>query len=355
MKGFQEQKAGIGAEAQAQSKLGQAQANIAQEQIQQQQNFMKHAQDSYNDLNQERMGLVDDYKKGLINPNHYMENMSSEGKVGTAIGLFLGGFGGIGNHPNAAMDFLNKQIDRDIQSQVHNQDTRSNLLNANLRQFGNMNDALSMTRVMMADIYKTKIEEQAAKAADPLAKARAQQLTGQLDVQMAPLMQQLSLRQAAFRGMRQGNVDPSMIIQYVAPEKDREHLMKSLQGMQNDQKALDNFRETFDRVKQINNAQNRITSPLQSKRELDALIEPALGNLTKETEGRVTPTDIATLRPLFKEVGDDPRTTALKEHQMNELLSRKMNYPDLEPYGIKPKGHYKPSSSFHLSAPVKGR
>lgn len=350
MKGFQEQKAGIGAEAKAQGELGQQNARLAQEQVQLQQNFMKHAQDSYNDLNQERLGLVNDVKNNLINPNHYMENMSAPGKISTAIGLLLGS--GMGAN-NPAQNFLNQQIDRDIAAQANNLNTRDTLLKANLQQFGNMHDALNMTRIMQTDIYKAKIEEQAAKSASPLAQARAQQLMGQLDIQAAPLMQQLSLRQAAFRGMRQGNVDPSMIIQYAAPEKDREKLMKDLEEMQGSVKAGDNLRSAFDQLSRINSVKNRAVHPLDTKREVDAIIGSVIPGLSKETAGRFTEQDASYLEKLMPAPGESDQTQKIKKQRMEALVNEKLNFPSLEPYGIKPKAKYKSSSSFNLAPPVR--
>jgi hypothetical protein len=352
MKGYGEQKAGIGAEAQAQGELGRQQAAAAQEQAQQVQNFEKHKQESYDALNQRRQNLVNNYPK--LNPNQYLENMSTPGKIGTAIGMILSGAGsGLTGQSNMAMDILNKQIDRDIQGQLNAQGVQDTLLKTNQEDFKNMNDALTMTRLNMLDIYKNKIDQIAGQNASPLAQARAQQLKGQLDLQAAPLMQQMSLRQAAFRGMKSGNIDPSMIIQYAAPEKDREHLMTSLQHMQNDTQALDNLRETAQQVRKVNTLENRVMNPLESKRQVDALIEPTLGKLTKDTEGRVTPTDLETIRPLFHQVGDDAKTDALKQQKLDEFVSSKMNYPDLAPYGIRPKQKFKPQSSFNLAPPVR--
>lgn len=356
MKGYQEQRAGIGQEAKAQGQLGEAQAAIAQEQIQQQQNFMKHAQDSYNELNQERQGLVSDVKNNLINPNHYMENMSAVGKAGTMIGMLLSGMGsGVTGQPNMAMDILNKQIDRDIQSQMTNLNQRDTLLKANLQQFGNMRDALNMTRIMQNDIYKAKIEEQAAKSQNPILQAKAQQLMGQLDMQMAPLMQQMSLRQAAFKGMKHGNVDPSMIIQYVAPEKDREHLMKDLGDMNELTKTKDNIMSAFDQVNSLMHSPERLTHPIDTQRKIDAIKGAVIPGLSKSTAGRFTEQDSQFIDKIFPSTLEGAGATKTNRQQLDKLTSEKMNFPALEPYGIRPKSKYKDMSQFNLNAPVAPR
>lgn len=356
MKGYQEQRKGIEQEAQAQGQLGQAQANIAQEQIQQQQNFMKHAQDSYNELDQERKALVNDVKSNLINPNHYMENMSAVGKAGTMIGMLLSGLGaGAAGQSNMAMDVLNKQIDRDIKAQADNLNTRDTLLKANLQQFGNMHDAMNMTRIMQADIYKTKIEEQAAKSQNPIVQAKAQQMMGQLDMQMAPLMQQMSLRQAAFKGMKQGNVEPSMIIQYVAPEKDRPALMKDLGDMKELEKTKDNIMSAFDQVNNLMHSPERITHPIDTQRKIDAIKGAVIPGLSKATAGRFTEQDSQFIDKIFPSTLEGEGATKTNRQQLDKLTSEKANFPALEPYGIRPKNRYKEMNNFKLSAPVAPR
>lgn len=363
--GYQKQLGGIEQQEKAEGEQGSALQQAAQDQISQINELNKHQQDAFNDLNKERQSLMHDIQNGQINPQHYVENMSTPGKVSTAIGILLSGAGsGLGGGENMAMKFLNEQIDRDINSQRINLASKENLLSANLRQFGNMHDAMAMTRVMQNDIYSTKIQQEAAKAQGPLAQAKAQQMIGGLQQQNAQIMQGMSLKLGAMNmlqgGMnKSGEIAPEQKIRALSlsgiiPEGEKEKLTKSLQTMQNDENALANLRDTFDQVKNINVPSNRVFSPLQSKRQLDALIEPTLGKLTKDTEGRVTPTDIATLRPLFKELGDSPETVALKEQKMNEFIQSKMNYPDLAQYGIHSKfSKYQPMSHFNVGAPVK--
>jgi hypothetical protein len=131
--------------------------------------------------------------------------MGTGGRIATAIGLILGGMGGgLTHQQNPALQFLNQQIDRDIDSQKQELGKKENLLNANLRQFGNLRDATDMTRVMQNDIVSMKLREAAAKAGTPAAAAAALKAAGDLDMQSAPIQAQMALRKTVMSSM--GNV-----------------------------------------------------------------------------------------------------------------------------------------------------
>lgn len=196
-KGVGEQKAGIQQGAAAEGALGAAQAPLLDQAVQQEQQMMQSYQNHYNDLDQERQGWISDIQNQHIDPTHYLGSMNTGQGIATAIGLMLGGMGGGLTHQgNPALDFINKQIDRDIAAQQVNLGKSETLLNANMRQFGNLKDATDMTRVMMQDAVKNQLGAAAARSQDPLAKSRAQMQMGALDMQTAPVMSQIAMRKA---------------------------------------------------------------------------------------------------------------------------------------------------------------
>lgn len=100
-------------------------------------------------------------------------------------------------------------MDQNINAQVQNLGAKKTLLEANLRQFGNMRDATDMTRLMQSDIVANQLDQAAAKAATPLAKAAALNAKSQLQQQMAPLAMGLTMRKALMSYTDGNNGDPS--------------------------------------------------------------------------------------------------------------------------------------------------
>jgi hypothetical protein len=145
--------------------------------------------------------------------------MSTSGKVATAIGLIMGGLGANGTGGrNMAMEFLEKQIDRDIDAQKANLGKKSTLLGAINSQVNDLNLATMSAKAIQMDIYATKLEEAAAKAQDPMAKARALQFGGQIRLQSDMLTKQLAMIQA-IRGPGSEKLSAAQKIPF-AKEKD---------------------------------------------------------------------------------------------------------------------------------------
>lgn len=69
--------------------------------------------------------LKDSDKYAVIKPNDYIDSLGISGKIMTGIGMVLSGFGsGLTGQPNMAYDYLNKQIDRNIQAQQKTYDDK---------------------------------------------------------------------------------------------------------------------------------------------------------------------------------------------------------------------------------------
>lgn len=195
---YQSQIGGIKAKEQAEASLATQQAAIEQQNQQDQAKAQSDWAASSNYMTQQIAGALDDVRNGHIKPNNYLENMQTPQKVATAIGLFLGGWSSAyTKQGNPAMDFLNKQIDRDVQSQKDDQNTRLNVYQGYLNQYKNAQVADNMARATQMGIYASKIKEAGDKAGTPLAKANAQMAIGQLQQQMVPLVQNAHLLQQA--------------------------------------------------------------------------------------------------------------------------------------------------------------
>ncbi len=200
---------GIQAEAKAREGLAQEQTGILQAAQESQAKLQEQYQQEFDDLNMERQNVIHDIQNGHIDPERFWDNHS---KVASAIGIILAGFNPT-NSPNAAVNFLKFQMEQNLDAQKKNLGAKENLLSANLRQFGNMKDAMDMTRVMQADVAKSQLEIAAAKATSPLAKAAAMKAAAELEGQYAPLFQKVATQQAISKLMQGTEADPSRIPQ----------------------------------------------------------------------------------------------------------------------------------------------
>lgn len=333
--GLGEQKAGLRQEAVAQGNEGKAEAAIAGNEAQSMQEMQKNYQDQSQKIMGEYQNLQADYQKQAINPNHYMESMSSGQKVSTAVGLILSGFGsGMSGQQNLAEQFLRQQIDRDVAAQQANMGKSENLLKYNMQQFGNLREATDMTKAMNMGLYSAQLKQAAAQSQDPMAKARALQAAGKLDTEAAPILQQLAVKKAAMQTLGSGQADPSVAIRFLVPEAQQGAAYKEMGDAKNMYKAKDNILGAFDQLSKINTYGNAVTSPMQTAKQVAAIKDPLVAGLSKETAGRFTEQDASYLGSLFPAKGDSDATIDKKRSQMNKLVSEKMHFPMLDAYGL---------------------
>lgn len=125
----------------------------------------KDVQTNYQNAVAQQQDFIKDYKNGHINPDHYLQSMSTGQSIGTAIGLMISGMGsGLAHQTNMAYDFLNKQIDRDIAAQQVNLTKKQNLLAANTHYMGDLRAGIEMTRANLYGVLQNQVQAAAAKA-----------------------------------------------------------------------------------------------------------------------------------------------------------------------------------------------
>lgn len=149
-------------------------------------------QDRYNNL----AGHVNDFdqymQKNPIDPKHYQESMGAGAKTATALGLFFGGLSvPFGGH-NFAIDFLNKQIDRDIEGQKSRADQHKTIYGAYRDLYGEGKEAYNATKATLLDIYNNKQKMISAQLGTPIAQQKSNILSNQMAVE-----KEKSLREGA--------------------------------------------------------------------------------------------------------------------------------------------------------------
>jgi len=200
-------------------------AAIEAQEIQDRQAFQASAAEHLRDLQQHKDDFVNYIQSHPIDPKHYQENMGATQKVATAIGLLLGGFSGGLNKTgvNPAADFLNKQIDRDIQGQRDRMDQQKTILGANQSFYGDQVLTDNATRINMNDIYNNKLQMAASQLGTAQAKAAADAQSSQFAMQNNGLLQQNAIRASALQQMQGGGrgLSPAVLGQagFMSPEE----------------------------------------------------------------------------------------------------------------------------------------
>lgn len=332
LKGFGEQRAGIFGQANAAGLQAKEEQQALAKSQQQQQDLQSLYKGHFDQIQQRRDALTKDAMAGHVDPNHFWNDKSVPSKIATIAGLIIGGLG----NSDMPIQFLKQNIERDVDAQKSNMANKFSLLNANRQDFENEKDATDMTRLMLSDQMNNSLRMAAAKATDPMAKARALEAAGKLDMQYAPLAQQIAMRKSLMNGTQQGQINPSMAIRFLVPEQQQKEAYSQLQDAQEAMSARDNALSTFDQIAKLNTVGNRSLNPIQSKAKLDALKKPLVAALSKATAGRFTETDSEFLDSLFKGVADNPQTVNLKRGQLLKLIQEKMHYPILDSYMINP-------------------
>lgn len=237
------------------------------------QNFQDQYQQNYQNLENERQSFVQDMQDDHIDPEHYWTNHS---KTSTAIGLILGGIGsGLTGGPNMAQQLLEHMKDQDLRSQEANLGKKKSLLDANLRQFGNLHEATMATRVMQNDMLVSKINQIASQNANPKAQAQAKIAIAPLLQQSAQLQQQLALRKT-LTGNQGDQIDPARRLEALKvnkfiDDKQYEQGNKELSVAEKTQAAHQAADEAIDGIVKEQTLGNRVLNPIQSAQQIKAL------------------------------------------------------------------------------------
>lgn len=341
--GYTMQQKGLAGEAEAQANMGHAQEKSINAAAQAEMNLQKEFHETYQALEDDRKARMEALDRAKINPNKYWEERSIPGKVSSIIGMILGGLGGgLLHQENPALKLFQAQVDNSLKAQQANLGKQENLLAANMKQFGNLHDAMNITRMQLHDKLAMDLQKAAAHAQDPMAKARLLQEAGKLMQANAPIAQQLAMKKTLLSGAARGVVNPAMAISAVYPKEHQEPALKELKEAQMGIKARDNVLSAFDQIAKLNTMGSRLGNPVQSASQIDALWQPLVAQLSKETAGRFTEQDAQMLDKLKPMLKDNPETAAKKRTAILKLISEKLQYPHLKSQGIDltPKGLY---------------
>lgn len=349
-KGLGAQVGGLQHQAQAQSALGNMQAQVYGQNVKQLQNIQDAYAQHFNSINQETQSALTDMQQQSVDPDQFFHSQNLPQKVLTSIGLLFGGRG-------AAQNVM-ALVNNDIQSQIQNMNNKRNLVAGYMQYFGNVRDAADMAKNIQLNILANQLQQKAAQMAPSQAQAQYEQAAGQLLQAAAPIQSQIAMRRTLLQG---ANNSPQMaantVRMVVPPGPQQQAAQKELETAENMNSMRDMVMSAFDKVGQLQTLQGRGFSPIQSEHQINAIMKPILGQIAHDTEGRVTVADVKLLEDMFPKLTDDTGTVVEKRQRAWQFLSSKMHFPILQSYGIHPSnwGYFQQGNeqpAIQMGAPI---
>ena len=321
---------------QALQQQGQRDSNIYGGAAQSEQNMQTQFTQHMNELGQEVHNAAQDVKDGYIRPNAYLENQSTGGKIATAIGLILGGAGsGITGGPNPALQFLNSQIERNLEAQKANLGSKESLLTALDSKYKNTIVRDNMFRSINANIVANQIMQSAAKSKSAQAIAQAHTAVAGIENEFLPTFMKAAWLQSA-TGAQSGqgqasNVDPAVYVPHLVPPAEQAKVFDEIKDAQNVKGLTPKIMKAFDDASQFSVAKTLPGLEGAGQKEFSGLINTTV----KEQEGTARQAAFDSIaknmRPQF---GDSDATLAKKRQTTLDYLASKASAPTAKGYGI---------------------
>lgn len=333
--GYKERSQAIRAEQALGDDLGQVQAQVLNKGARDMERLYHHTEQRVQQTGKMLDAMVQDAKAQHINPNHYLDNMSSGKKVTTAISLLLGGMAG-GENP--AMKFLNDQIERDLKAQQANAHNKQNLLSALQHQLGSEVAAANMFRLFRADMMTNEMGKLAATAKSPQAKINALNATSELMQKYAPLKKQADMMLALKDMKKNGGIeDPSQFIPHVIPKERQKAAYEEVELVHGYKNAVGTIRKIFDGLSDVGmGAKIPLTEKNKRLQAANAQITSAIRQSMKG-QGALSDQEMKmSVEPLLVGALDSDARRAVAMEGLENILRNKVagNTPVLRAYNM---------------------
>jgi len=309
-------------------KMAAARLQVGQDDLAARKKLQEDQQKSLQDIQEHRQQALSDYASGHINPKHYQENMGTGQKVATAIGLLLGGFTGGFNKTNVnpAAQWLNDQINKDIEAQKSNMDKQKNVLSAYQDLYHDNILATNATRATLNDIYDHQIQTEAARLGTPAAKAAADAAHAQFAFQNGQLVQSMAIRNAVLGSIKTNGgkgVTPLQLGQagFMSPEQ----AQKEQASIDGQNANIQTMSHAFDELYKLQTVANKLSSPIQTGQQI-AAIKAKLYSIIQDADPskRLTPeTAKKEIEPYLVGLTASPKTFAVQKQAGLEHLKVK--------------------------------
>jgi len=362
--GVGEQIQGLNDAAAATAQAEQAKARAYDLNIKSQEQALNIYKNQLGMLQKQNQSFIQAVQQNHIDPNRYINSMSTGEKIWSGIGALLGGAGaGITRTENPALQYLNAQIERDIKTQEHEGENARTLLNANLAQFKNVYDATAMTRIQLQDILASQIQSAAAKSGTPLAMANAKMAIGKLMEEKAQTIQAVAARQAMMQGLQTGGQgNPALAIKMMMDPKDQPKAFEELGELQERFKAKQNATKLMREYYDLNTLGGNVNP--QSRVRMSQIKAQIPMELARMISGKVSDAEVEQTTNLLPSLLANEQTFLKGLRSVEDIFNQKLNAPTIQSnpmvYGMVQKMMVAPTErynsqgqdKFQLGAPV---
>ncbi len=329
--------------------LGAAQAAQANEEAAAREKSNYHLQGVMNEAQAERdafewknQKLSEQVAAAKIDPNHYMSSMSTGNKIIAAIAMALGGAGAAASgQKNLAHEVIQDAINKDIEAQRSNLDTKKSLLSMNMEKYKDARLAQQATFMQMQAMAQGQVAQIAAKHGGAIDQAKTQMLLGQM--KQESLVKGMEFQNAVVaNGIKQsllsGNTpvggDPAAYVQYVVPKEHQAKVFGEIGAAQNTRNMSERILQSFEDAVKENTAMKTGAGFARTPGSVFALhqnMQPTFADL----EGTVRQ---AAMDNTFKNItpapGDSDHTISQKREALQGYLQSKLAAPTAKGFGI---------------------
>jgi hypothetical protein len=315
------------------------QQKVYQEQIQTMQKLDAEYQVQRQELMNERAALQADIANSHVDPRRYMGSMDNGKKTAVTIGLILAGLGTAAGEENPVMKMLQNNIDNDIKAQEKELGKKQTLLDANMRQMGDLKDAIQMTRINLMDMASMKLKEAELRTQSPLIKSRAAKARAEIDAKSNAASESLAQKRTAMMLAQTGGAfDPAQLLNHMGMSaQDLPKAAEEVQAAKDFNKAVKNIKALYKGVGDIgvigaNTPFSKSKAALESARaQITGIIRS-----TMKGQGVITDKDqVTVIDPYLPAGGDTPEQMHIKlDGLLNNLKNRLPGTPTLTRYGL---------------------
>ncbi len=298
------------------------------------------SQEKLGDMAKKNDDLYNQISTMKVDPNKYVNNMSTTNKILSAIAIGFGGINsGLTGRPNAALEILHNSIEKDVEAQKANISNKHSLYAENLRRYGDERAATQATISNLNSIAQGKIAQLSAQHGDPIAKQNAAYMLSNLKTTNAVTLQQLHAQQVehdmktqAMSGNFNPDTDPATLVKLLVPEHHQAKAFESIEAAQNTKANAQQIMSAFKNAAKSVNAVDFVPGMQNAdQKQLHALLGPTF----KDVEGTVRQAAMDNLyNNATPQFGDSPETTKKKEAALVGYINSKGSSPFTKGFGI---------------------
>lgn len=333
--------AGLRAQANAKNAQAANEAKAIQGSNDLQQKVFDDSQARAKDWNAKLDDLSNQVAAGKVDPNQYVNNMSTGNKIAAAIAIGLGGIGaGLAGQPNQAAEVLNKAIAKDVEAQKENIANKKTLYSENLARFGDEQKATAATITQLGALAQGKLAQIAQQRQGGLNDANYQIMASQLknknlieSHQLHQMVSQDKMRDDLTKGGSQTGADPLAYVRFVVPEAQQKQAISEIgqaqAATQNEQKMMDVFDQANKENTVLKTGAGLARTP-PSIKVFNALADP----LIHDNEGRINELEQRHIQALAPAPGDAADTIEEKRRGLQDFINHKKEAPTAKAFGI---------------------